>query len=56
LFVTATLRSATASTVAREAYFLEFAEKVCKPVDVPLREVLAVMTSRGVRTRLRAGE
>ncbi len=44
-----------ASTVAREAYFLEFAEKVRAAVNVPLMVTGGFRTAAGMNAALRAG-
>lgn len=44
-----------ASTAAREAYFLEFAEKVRAAVDVPLMVTGGFRTSAGMNAALRSG-
>ena len=43
------------STVAREAYFLEFAEKVRKEVKVPLMVTGGFRSLAGMREPLRSG-
>lgn len=47
--------SAKASTVAREAYFLEFAEKVRKRVDVPLMVTGGFRTESGMAEAVASG-